>query len=182
MKKIQFLIASVFLFSCSDFYRPGQLEKIDKLLFELEEIEDSCYSSDFDTIPIILTEVERMENKIKQNYVDDTLSLSFAKKLDSFQSIRKGLAPLNKIVPGIFERIDIERRAIKNLKHDINNSTGDRAMYEDNISFETENVNDLRELADQCVATKELNVEIFNNLHEDLRSYSIKLIQENKER
>ena len=182
MKKIQLFIASVFLFSCSDFYRPGQLEKINGLLFELEDIEDLVDRSGLDTIPLVLGEVERLEYVIKQNYLDDTLSLDFAKKLDSYQSIRKSLIPLNEIGFAIGIKINSERTAIKNLRQDVLNCTGDRANYEENISFETENVNDLRQLIEQCISTKELNVETFNNLHEDLRSYSIKLVHQNKER
>lgn len=179
---LQLFIASVFLFSCSDFYRPGQLEKIDVLLIELEEIQDLCDRSELDTIPLIISEVERLEYTIKQNYLDDTLSLAFAKKLDSYQSIRKNLTPLNGIGPALIKTINIERVAIKNLREDVLYCTGDRAMFEYNISFEAESVNDLRQLAQQCISIKESNVETFNNLHGDLRLYSLKLENQNKER
>ena len=182
MKTIQTLIASVFLFACSDLNRPGQLERIDDLLFELDEIQNATDRSGLDTIPIVLVEVERIEYAIKQNYINDTLSLDFAKKLDSYKRIRQNLNPLKEIGPVLLEKIHFERNAINNLREDVLYCTGDRAKYEENIAIETETVNDLRHMVEQCIATKEENVETFNTLHNDLRSYSLMLVDKNKER
>ena len=169
------------LCSCTDFKRSDQLGEIEVLLNSLQESKELYGSSNFEEIPAVLSEMDLLQNAIRDSYYDDTLDLKIAEDLDEYKLASMKLKSVFEKDSLISIQIKDEIHQLENLKMDITNSTGDRVNYDRNITFEKKKVKEIETFVKDCVKAKNEGMETFHNLHTNLQLFAIKLELKNKE-
>lgn len=170
-------ISGLFLTSCMDLETSKQLERITSMNQSIDSIETVFNEQKLDSIATISLNAYGVENRIKNNYRSDTINMELGRKMDAFKVMRKSLKPLGKSASIIPNSIEEERQKLKELQQDIENGNGQREKYEEYVRFEEEKVGQLRTLLNDYVDTKESALKTYNELYEELNSFSMSLLK-----
>jgi hypothetical protein len=187
--------------SCNDFNRKGQLQTIDRLNVSLDSMDHVLLENRIDTLAGIIIASNRLELRIKENYLADTIDLDFAKKMNRFKEIKKAFeteseaeeeegesegrregSMLGASYATINEGIKDERETLKKLYADIDQGNGNRAAYDEYLSFEKRKVNQLSTLLAFYVKEKHRVLNEFYPLYEMLNAYASKLEDESSKK
>ena len=96
MKVLLGLTLISLLFSCSDLQKSDQLASISDLNNQLDSIEQVWEEHKIDSLPQWELSVYDIENRIKKNYVSDTIDMELGRKMDAFKVLRRQFKPLGK--------------------------------------------------------------------------------------
>lgn len=165
------------LFSCADLKKGQQIETIDALSKSVDSISTVLIENKLEQIEPIVRQSRTIEKRILDKFNPDSIiDLETGKKLDQFKEMLNTFDPLEKAYNDLKKYSKKESIALKELKSDIENSNGERAKYDEFVSFEMKKVNQLRQLLSDYVQTKNKSVKTFNTIHEDVNAFSLKLI------
>lgn len=171
------LALTLTLFSCADLKKGQQIETITALEKSIDSINTVLIENKLEQIDPIIRQSRTIEKRILNKFNPDSIiDLSTGKKLDQFKEMLNTFDPLEKAYNDLKKSSKKESIALKELKSDIENSNGERAKYDEFVSFEMKKVNQLRQLLSDYVQTKNKSVKIFNTIHEDINAFSLKLI------
>jgi hypothetical protein len=176
MIKYTLLFLLFTLFSCSDFKKKDQLEKIQGSQRNLSDIEKELKINKIDTMSKIRLATNEVELRIKNNLVLDTINLVLGKKMDDYKRMRRSLGPIGKSFEQLKTGVIEEKEALKNLKLDIQNGEGERNLYDQHITFESTKIKQLNTLLISYKGSKSEAMEVFTRLHKELDSLSMTLI------
>jgi hypothetical protein len=140
MTKYTLLLLLFTLFSCSDFQKKDQLEKIQRSQRNLSDIEKELKINKIDTISKIKLTTNEVELRIKNNLVLDTINLVLGKKMDDYKRMRKSFEPLGRSYSQLMTGISEERMTLNNLVADIQNGEGERNKYDTYIVYENNKI------------------------------------------
>lgn len=165
------------LVSCVDLKKTDQLAKIDAMSKTVDSIEVVFNEHKLDTLAVISNNAFGVENRIKQNYVSDTINMEFGRKMDRFKIMRKNFPSLGKGMSSIKRGLEQERGDLKKLRDDIENGNGEREKYDEFVTFEQKKVDQLRALLTEYVDTKVVAIETYNELYDELNDFSMSLLE-----
>jgi small-conductance mechanosensitive channel len=170
-------ICTLVLTSCMDLETSKQLEQISAMNQTLDSIETVFQEHKIDTIAKLSLNAYNIENRIKKNYVSDTVNMEFARKMDAFKVMRNNFAPIGKSQTIIPSSIKEEREKLVALKTDIENGNGKREAYAEHVAFEQNKVSQLRSLLNEYVEKKEKSLQTYINLSDELNEFSLSLLE-----
>lgn len=173
---VVFSVLSIFLTSCSDLNKKGQLTRIDEMNNSLDSIKTVLLENKIDTITQLMFAASQVEQRIKSNYVSDTIDMALAKKMNAFKVSRKRLRPLGKLYNNINLGVDEEKEALRLLKSDIENGSGERNKYDDYVMFEASKVHQLRMLLKDYVSSKSKTMIELDKLYPEMNEFSLSLM------
>lgn len=181
MKWLFYSLIAIILLSCIDFDRSKHLQEIDSSIKELKQSTSDLNDPLFDSIPIVLSEINRLNERLRNYIKQDTLSLERALKIDEYKSVEANLIQLTEQIPVAKNDIIAVISNLKNLKKDISSNSGDRANYSANIALEQDNKKILVEATNRYTTSLSNTLIRFNSIHPALWDYSIQLEIKNKE-
>lgn len=162
MVKTWFAISIVFmgsLVSCSDFKKGSYLESLEDLQKTVDSIETVLIENKIDTFPRLMTSVLMLELHLKDEIAADTLALDMAEKVNDFQRSIIDLKPLDSTYQSIFQAIPHQRFSLQLLENEVQNDSGDRHKYEENLAFEKKRVKGLNTLLSDYIERKNSSLE-----------------------
>lgn len=181
VKLILFFLGFVLLTSCSDLKRPDQKNKLELIRTDLSLLLENDSEYSLDSILIVVNQIEVVEKRIKSNFQYDTLNIEMIKNLDRYKRIHPALSFVIDARQKIDSSLSIRNERIESLSSDIENSVGNRAKYDEFISFERDNVDELLIFINYCDSSSKESFKTFHNLHPIIESFSFKLEKENQE-
>ena len=99
MKWLFYSLIAIILLSCIDFDRSKHLQEIDSSIKELKQSTSDLNDPLFDSIPIVLSEINRLNERLRNYIKQDTLSLEIALKIDEYKSVEANLIQLTEQIP-----------------------------------------------------------------------------------
>lgn len=178
MRYYFFLSSFLFLLaSCTDLKKTEQFEKIDTLNSSLDSIADQYFENKVDSVRKMSMDIYGVQNRIKNNYVADTINYELGEKMGQHKWMKKKLKVVGKNGIALDSGIVQMRATLKDLRSDIDNGYGEREKYDEHIGFESEKVNKLRVLCDEYIFLKDSCLTIYNNVHDELNAFSMSLIE-----
>ena len=171
-----FLLFAILFASCSDLSKKDQLTKIDEMNKSLDSIKTVLMENKIDTITQLMFATSQVEQRIKSNYVSDTINMALAKKMNAFKVSRKRLHPLGKSYNNINHGVDEEKEALRLLKSDIENGSGERNKYDEYVLFEESKVHQLRMLLTDYVSSKSKTLAELEKLYPEINEFSLSLL------
>jgi len=171
-----FSVLSILLASCSDLNKKDQLTKIDEMNESLDSIKTVLLENKIDTITQLMFATSQVEQRIKTNYVSDTINMELAKKMNAFKVSRKRLRPLGKSYNNINHGVEEEKEALRLLKSDIENGSGGRNKYNEYVMFEESKVHQLRMLLKDYVSSKSKTITELDKLYPEMNEFSLSLL------
>lgn len=154
-----------------------QLETIEAMNQTIDSLETVFNENKLDSVAKISLNAYGVENRIKKNYVSDTINLELGRKMDAFKVMRRNLKPLGKSLTIVPTSIEEERQKLKELKTDIENGDGKREKYAEYISFEQDKVNQLKTLVTEYIEIKNSSLTTYNELYKELNDFSMSLLK-----
>ena len=181
MKWLFYILIFLITSGCIDFDRSKYKEEIDVSIEELNQSSSTLNQSFFDSIPIVLSEIKSVTNKIRTFIKQDTFSLEIALKIDEFKRIEAELIHIFQQIPVTKKDIKTVIADLKNLKKDITNNSGDRVGYGANLMLEKSNKKVLVEAVERYSSNCIKAYETFHSIHPSILEYTIQLELRNKE-
>ncbi len=180
MRFVLFSLLGLLLFSCSDIQKTDQLAKIDALNKSVDSLESIYLENRIDSIPKWSNTAYMVENRIKNNYVADTIDMELGRKMDAYKVMRKKFTPLSKTMNAIRTGIGEERTALETLRTDIDEGSGERDKYDEYIVFEAQKVEQLKALSTDFLEMRSYCYETFEKHHFELNSFSMSLLDKSE--
>lgn len=176
MKVFLFVLCFAILSSCADFSKGSQLETIGQLNKTVDSIQTVLLENKIEEIEDLSIEAEAIITRIKENSGSDTIELTDAKQIDSYNRMYHSIEPLIANYPLLLTNIKKEKETLQKIQHDIENGFGDRKKYDENVTFEVDKVHQLRESLHEYVVLRKKTIDIHLKLHDKLYVYSFNLI------
>ncbi len=173
---VVFSVIAILFTSCSDLNKKDQLTKIDEMNESLDSITTVLLENKIDTIAQLMFAASQVEQRIKTNYVSDTINMELAKKMNAFKVSRKRLRPLGKSYNEINHGVNEEKEALRLLRSDIENGSGERNKYDDYVMFEASKVHQLRMLLKDYVSSKSKTMRELHKLYPEMNEFSLSLV------
>lgn len=164
------------LLSCTDLKKTAQIDKIDALSQELDSIENVYLENKVDSLQQMSMAVYSVQNRIKNNYVADTIDMELGRKMGKHKWMKKKLKAVissGKILDGGITQI---KGKLNDLKDDIDNGYGEREKYDEYIHYEVEKMNQLKVLYEEYVMLKDSCLSVYTSVHDELHHFSMSLI------
>lgn len=181
MKWLVYSLFLVLLYSCIDFDRSKHTKEIDASIEQLKQSTSELNTPFLDSIPLVLSQINRLNERIRSNIKQDTLSLETALKIDEYKSLEAEIIQLKEQIPITKKNINTVISDLKKLKKDISSNSGDRAKYSANLALEQGNKKILVDAAQLHSTTFSNTLIRFHSIHSALSDYSIQLELKNKE-
>lgn len=173
---VVYSVIAILFTSCSDLNKKDQLTKIDEMNKSLDSIKTILLENKIDTITQLMFAASQVEQRVKSNYVSDTIDMALAKKMNAFKVSRKRLRPLGKSYNEINHGVDEEKESLRLLKSDIENSSGKRNKYDEYVMFEASKVHQLRMLLRDYVLSKSKTMKELDTLYPEMNEFSLSLM------
>lgn len=181
MKWLFYTLLLSVLTSCVEFKQSEYIQKIDVCIKELSASKLKLNNSTFDSIPIVNSEIKAVKTKIRANIKNDTLPLEVALKIDEINQINNSLNNIENQIPIAAKDIDVVLSNLNKLKKDIKNGSGNRAKYDENIEIEVSKQTLIVKSVDTYYSTCSTAIKSFNDVKNELKSFSNELELKNKE-
>ncbi|MEY3237171.1 MAG: hypothetical protein RI883_1272 [Bacteroidota bacterium] len=179
MKYHFILCVLIVLYSCTDLKKGEQIQSIQEMNVTIDSIQTVLLENDYSTISDFASNANNTDSRIKMNYESDTLDLTFAKKLDSYNTMRKSFGILSIVFLQLSSDVKSEKITLQKLKLDIENGNGERDKYATFIQFENEKVSKLKTLLSDYISLRETTTNTYNKLHDEINSFSLSLSNNN---
>lgn len=180
MKNTPYIVFLLVLFSCQDVKKGNQLDKLSQLEQRLNKTEDTFESNRNSSLGSIIDAMLELEVSIRKNYKSDTVNLEIGQQLNEYKGARKLLQGIEKQYGEIPLLIEEERTSLKKLKSDIENTAGEKAKYDEFLTFEQEKVKQLEVLIEKLVSNQLKSLESYQQLHNKMNDFSHSLVSNNE--
>ncbi|MGV3631849.1 MAG: hypothetical protein ACO1O6_11625 [Bacteroidota bacterium] len=180
MKHLLFLLLGFYILSCQDLKKDGQLRKVGDLHQKLVKMSKELAAGKTDSTQWIIRSTEKLEWSIRENYASDTISLELGEKLKAYKMIRRQLTPLLKLEPELEKQLADEAKALEKLKQDIEQSAGDKAKYDEYLTFEKNKTEELERGVKNLQETRRQCFAAYERLHMDMERFAEDLNKETK--
>lgn len=180
MKYAFILLVLIGLCSCTDLNKSDQILSIDEMIVSVDSLQTILVNNDYTSISDYADQANEIDMRIKTNYESDTVDLIFAKKLDAFNIMRKSFDLYKMAYNQLNIDLEAEKVILEKLKSDIEKGNGSRDKYPDYIAFEKEKVLKLINSLFEFCELKENTLQTFNDLHDEINSFSLSLLNKKK--
>lgn len=173
------VLGALFLTSCMDLETSTRLERIEAMERTIDSVEVVFKEHKLDSMSVLSIRAYDVENRIKKNYIADTIDMELARKMDAFKVMRRSFNPMGKAMSSIPTSIIEEREKLAQLKTDIENGDGKREKYDEYLIYEESKVGQLRTLLKDYVDTKTTALKTYDELYVELNDFSKSLLKKN---
>jgi hypothetical protein len=136
MRLFVFVFISTLFFACTDFEKSNQLKQLnslnknlDSLLIVLSQLNDSQLTKNIEKNRDLLS-------GLTMSAANDTLTETDAKMLDSYANFISRLSFLKTRLEKLKNTLEEQKCTVTHLKNDIENGSGKRHLYNDQLKFE----------------------------------------------
>ncbi|MBM3185554.1 MAG: hypothetical protein FJZ67_04580 [Bacteroidetes bacterium] len=136
MRLFVLVIFSTLFFACTDFEQSKQLKQVnslhknlDSLSIVLSQINDSQLTEEIEKNRDLISD-------LTMSATNDTLTETEAKMLDNYANFASKLSFLKTRMEELKNTLEEQKSIVNHLKNDIENGSGKRHLYNDQIKFE----------------------------------------------
>lgn len=179
MKKIVpiIFVISVTLIGCKDQQKEKYLTQLNDLQITLDCIDSSATNINTLRIDSITQNVNKTLKKIKLNYNQDTISLSFAEKIESYKEISPALSTNSGNLAKVKMALPEIQKKIEDLQHDIDNGVNNREKYPDFVTFEKGKVEKIKKIMDYYIETNTRYCQRYDSLQPIMERFIQDLVE-----
>lgn len=174
------LLVLIGLFSCTDLKKGEQILAIEEMNKSLDSIQTILCENTYSSISTFAENANTTDVRIKMNYESDTLELNFAKKLDSFNKMRKSFNILSLVFLQLSNEIESEKITLEKLKLDIEKGNGERDKYATYITYEKNKVIKINNSLLDFISLKKKTLKTFNEIQDEINTFSLSLLNKKK--
>lgn len=156
-------------------------QKIDQSIETLKQSKKKLSHTAFDSIQVVISDISILKSNIRRFLKNDTLPLDIALKIDKINHIDRTLQDIEANKTIALKDINVLIQNLNNLKKDINNTSGNRGKYSENIEAEKSRQIILVDAVDRYYNDCTKSLQSFNEIKFELISFSNELKMKNKE-
>lgn len=179
LRKYLIFIFPLIIWGCKDQEKSSYLEEIEVMYTKIDSLEKVSKAQNTDSIPSIVNTIEKTIDKVKKNYVADTIDLELAGLMNKYKDSKKSLSSNTGNLSKARAAIPEAKEKIEHLKHDIENGVGDRDKYDEYIKFEKNKIQEIESILDYYIKTNKKYLEQFKNTHPKVKNFADSLVQQN---
>lgn len=172
---IMITVVALSLYSCQNETKKKQLSQVDQLIKTTDSIRTVFIETKNDSIMHYITTVMDVEFRIRRSYKMDSINEDFVKKMNDYKQVRKKLKPVIKIQGQLNAGTVEELATLHKLKADIEKGAGERAKYDEYLSYEKNKIADLMVVLEEMIAVQTKQIATFNRYHQELYDFSMTL-------
>lgn len=178
LKYLVFLLP-LFFWSCKDQEKSAYLEEIENMTERLDSLETVSKNQKTDSIPHIVLRIEETINKVKKNYIADTIDLRIATLMNKYKDAKKSLSSNTGNLAKAKDAIPEVKNKLEDLKHDISNGVGDREKYQEYINFEKGKIEEIESILNYYVKTNTEYLKQYKDTHPKVKNFADSLELQN---
>ncbi len=176
---VAFFIIS-FLFSCKNEQKTKHLHEINTMEQDLDSLSSVANDTTQQRPGRLSMNVEETIQKVKNNYLPDTINYSVAKMMNNYKEIKKAVMSNSGNLAKVKQSIPEVRQKVKDLKHDIENGVGERERYEEYINFEKKKIADIKDVLNYYLETRNKFYNRYDSLHPIVTNFADSLLNAKK--
>jgi len=150
---VAFAILSMMAYSCKNKEKNHFVTDINSLESKLDSLDQIVQDTAQETDFAVVKNVEKTLQKVKKHYTPDTVSQSFAEKINAYKQIKEALSSNSGNLAKAKQSIPEIQSKLSDLKHDIENGVNKRDKYQEFIDYETKKVRQVEELLNYYINT-----------------------------
>lgn len=179
VRKYLVFIFPLLIWGCKDQEKSSYLEEIEVMSLKIDSLDNVSKNQNTDSIPSIVSTIEKTITQVKENYVADTIDLELAALMNRYKDAKKSLSSNTGNLSKVRAAIPEVKKKIEDLKHDIENGVGDREKYEEYIKFEKDKIQEIQSVLDYYIKTNKKYLEQYKNAHPQVKNFADSLVQQN---
>lgn len=179
LHKYFIIILPLLIWGCKDQEKSSYLEEIEVMNSKIDSLENVSKNQNSDSIPAIVRTIENTIDKVKENYVADTIDLELAALMNRYKDAKKSLSSNTGNLSKARGAIPEVKEKLGDLKHDIENGVGDREKYQEYINFEKNKIQEIESILDYYIKTNKKYLEQFENTHPKVKNFADSLVSQN---
>lgn len=174
MKLLKYLVIvfPVLIWGCKDQEKSSYLEEIEIMSAKIDSLENVSKNQNADSIPTIVNTIGITIDRVKKNYIADTIDLELAALMNRYKDAKKSLSSNTGNLSKARGAIPEVKEKIEHLKHDIENGVGEREKYEEYINFEKDKIQEIESILDYYIKTNKKYLEQYRNAHPKVKSFA----------
>lgn len=173
------IIFPLLIWGCKDQEKSSYLEEIEVMNSKIDSLDNISKNQNNDSIPEIVRTIEKTIDKVKKNYVADTIDLELAALMNRYKDAKKSLSSNTGNLSKAKGAIPEVKEKLEHLKHDIQNGVGDREKYKEYINFEKNKIQEIESILDYYIKTNKKYLEQFKNAHPQVKDFADSLVSQN---
>lgn len=168
MRLLLFLLPILSLGSCVEVSGHEQVLEVDTLIIRLDSLETNSRELKLENLSEIKTWSDTLDLRIRKLF--RPVPFIVGKQIVEFSELTDALTIFSSADTLISNRLIIQKSQLVNLKTDISNGSGKRALYDANIEAEQMNVSQIEELINIRDSARTRIITNFNALRSNLDS------------
>lgn len=172
---IMIFAVALSLYSCQNETKKKQLAQVNQLIKTTDSIRTVFIETKNDSIMHYITTVMDVEFRIRRSYKADTINEDFVKKMNDYKQVRKKLKPVINMHGQLNAGTVEELATLNKLKTDIEKGAGERAKYDEYLSYEKNKISDLLVVLKEMINVQTKQIATFNRYHQELYDFSMTL-------
>jgi len=176
---VAFFVISL-LFSCKDELKTKHLQEISAMEQDLDSLSNVANDTTQRRPVNLNMNVQKTIQKVKNNYLPDTINYAVAKMMNNYKEIKKAVMSNSGNLAKVKQSIPEVRQKVEDLKHDIDNGVGEREKYEEYINFEKKKIADIEEVLNYYLETRNKFYNRYDSLHPIVTNFADSLLNAKK--
>ena len=174
MSLLKYIAITLLLFTwgCKDQEKTAYLEEIETMSLKIDSLDNISKNQNIDSIPAIVKTIESTIDRVKENYVADTIDLEIAALMNRYKDAKKSLSSNTGNLSKARGAIPEVKEKIEDLKHDIENGVGEREKYEEYINFEKNKIQEIETILEYYIKTNKKYLEQFKEAHPKVKNFA----------
>ncbi len=168
------------LFSCKNEQKTKHLQEINTMEKDLDSLSSVANDTTQRRPGSLNMNVEETIQKVKNNYLPDTINYSVAKMMNNYKEIKKAVMSNSGNLAKVKQSIPEVRQKVQDLKHDIENGVGEREKYEEYINFEKRKIADIKDVLNYYLETRNKFYNRYDSLHPIVTNFADSLLNAKK--
>lgn len=183
MNLIKYLIFifPLLVLSCKDQEKSSYLEEVKVMSSKLDSLSNTAKDQTSDSIRQVVKTIEETINKVKENYIADTIDLDLAAMMNSYKDVQKVLSSNTGNLAKAKDAIPQVKEKLEHLKHDIENGVGNREKYEEYMNFEKGKIQEIESILKYYIDTNTEYLKKFKTVHPKVKNFADSLEVKNAE-
>jgi chromosome segregation ATPase len=177
--KYLIILLPFLIWGCKDQEKSAYLEEIEVMTSKIDSLDIISKNQNSDSIPQVVKTIEKTIDKVKSNYVADTIDLELAALMNRYKDAKKSLSSNTGNLSKAKGAIPEVKEKLEHLKHDIENGVGDREKYQEYINFEKNKIQEIESILSYYIKTNKKYLKQFKNDHPQVKSFVDSLVSQN---
>jgi chromosome segregation ATPase len=177
--KYLIIILPLLIWSCKDQEKSTYLQEIEVMTTKLDSLNVVSNNQKNDSISYIVQTVEKTIDRVKKNYIADTINLEIAALMNRYKDAKKSLSSNTGNLAKAKDAIPEVQEKLKDLKHDIENGVGDRDKYQEYFDFEKSKIKEIESILNYYTKTNKKYMKQFQESDPKVQNFADSLEIEN---